>query len=65
MLFPKGYIMYWTFFFLMSFGIEVIVIDFLSPFVRLMYMIELLILIFFVILERKRKKEQWKVINLS
>lgn len=49
----------------MSFGIEVIVVDFLSPFVRLMYMIELLILIFFVILERKRKKEQWKVINLS
>ena len=59
--------MYWTIFFLMSFGIEVIiVIDFSSPFVRLMYMIELLILIFFfVILERKRKKEQWKVINLS
>ena len=58
--------MYWTIFFLMSFGIEVILIEFLSPFVRLMYMIELLILIFFfVILERKRKKEQWKVINLS
>ena len=36
-------------FFLMSFGIEVIVIDFLSPFVRLMYMIELLILIFFLL----------------
>ena len=48
--------MYWTIFFLMSFGIEVIVIDFLSPFVRLMYMIELLILIFFCYF-RKKKKE--------
>ena len=49
--------MYWTIFFLMSFGIEVIVIDFLSPFVRLMYMIELLILIFFFCYFRKKKKE--------
>ena len=54
--FPKAILCIGHFFFLMSFGIEVIVIDFLSPFVRLMYMIELLILIFFCYF-RKKKKE--------
>lgn len=64
--FPQAILCIGQFFFLMSFNIEVIVVDFLSLFVRLTYMIGTAYFngFFFVFLERKRKKEQWKVINL-
>lgn len=48
--------MYWTIFFLMSFGIEVMVVDFLSPFVRLTYMIGTAYFNVFCYF-RKKKKE--------
>ena len=47
----------------MSFGIEVIVIDFFRK--VNVHDWTAYFNFFFVILERKRKKEQWKVINLS